>query len=349
MDDKNKVSADTAFEQLFIEMRRYRDLEHRIVTWWTTILLAIMAAFVGFGGDRVQLSWVVKGFGIVFVVALGFVMWRLVKHSNVRYRQLRAKSEKPPYCERAFRLPCAPRLRETTWFRHIPVLGQIPQLGRIRLSGFFFMTLAMFIITAGFCAFLLWIPAKGATQMNAVSWMTAVQTIALVATAIILGFTLCRVVQYAKAARRQAEILADQFDVRYRPHLRPVIRHPQDNLICICLMNLSGVEAIEPGVYPGWKPEKRNGVLKPMSSLPCSGVNEPDDDFATCDVLAVGCEVGWWVRKPKQGEPKEVKIRWGQHPWEERLEDVWTLVPNPNKPSELHFQPPCYVTRRRYA
>ena len=74
----------------------------------------------------------------------------------------------------------------------------------------------------------------------------------LLITAIILAVTLRYVVKYAEAARQQAEILADQFDVRYRPHLRPVLRHPQDSWICICLMNLSGVEAIEPGVYlPG--------------------------------------------------------------------------------------------------
>ncbi len=209
MNCKNEVTADTVFRELYAEMRRYRDLEHRIVTWWTTILLAIMAAFVGFGRDAAPLSSGVKVFGLLFVPALAVVMWRLMKYSNDRYHELRKRTEKYYYQE-AFDLPKTPRLRERTWFRRIPLLGRIPQLGQIRLSGLFFMTVPMAIITLGFCSFL-WIPIKGATQVNGATYIVAGanmmlwQTRALWVTAGILLATLCAVICYARAAQRSAD------------------------------------------------------------------------------------------------------------------------------------------------
>lgn len=209
MNCKNKVTADTAFAQLFIEMRRYRDLEHRIVTWWTTILLAIMAAFVGFGGDVVPLPSEVRWFGIGFVFLLGSAMWCLMKYSNNRYQE-RWKKTKEYYCHPAFALSPKPPLFENC------------RLKWICPSGFQITTTVMAIITLGFCGFFWWISAKGASQMNdatyivaGINW-TAWQTITLGATAIILLITLVHVKRYAAAARASAKATEDQVEATLR-------------------------------------------------------------------------------------------------------------------------------------
>ena len=159
----------------------------------------------------------------------------------------------------------------------------------------------------------------------------------LLITAIILAVTLHHVVRYAEAARRQAEILADQFDVQYRPHLRPEVFCQTTSHVGIRLINLAGAEAIEPGVYPKWsKCHKQNGqlCLNPYK-LPDP---PPEEGFATCSVLAVSKAGHWWVDRPLEYERGNVRVEWGSHPWEERNKHIWTLKPNPAKPEELHFE-----------
>jgi len=166
------------------------------------------------------------------------------------------------------------------------------------------------------------------------------QVRAIVLQTVVLAITAGFVVWYASAAHRQAEILKDQFDVQYRPHLRPDVDTQTPHDICIRLTNLSGAPAIHPGVYPQWTtPHKRNGELRPMPDL--TGHTE-EDDFATCRVLRCGDERSWWVRKPKPGESWDVKVQWGEPPWEIRDEHIWPLEPNPDprKKGQLHFVPP---------
>ena len=174
----------------------------------------------------------------------------------------------------------------------------------------------------------------------------AAQTRVLAVQTLVLAITAGFVVWYAMAAHRQAEILKDQFDVRYRPHLRPEVFCQTTSHVGIRLINLAGAEAIEPGVYPEWMTEhKRNGVLE--LKPPTLPDPPPEEGFATCSVLAVSKAGHWWVRRPKAGESWEVKVRWGQHPWEDRLEDIWRLAyVDPCKKGKLHFEPPAEVTRR---
>ncbi len=187
MNDQQDIPPHVVFEQLFIEMRRYRDLEHRIVVWWTTILLAIMAAFVGFAENAVLGSWQVSLIGVSFVGALGYVMWRLMEYSNQRYNQLRKKAEKHYYQE-AFKLP------------------------EMCPSGFGLMTWAMAIITFGFCIvlFVLWfIPARGGTEMDVASVVLVVRTAAYV---VLVAKTLGETRKMAEAADSSAEAAREQVE-----------------------------------------------------------------------------------------------------------------------------------------
>ncbi len=155
------------------------------------------------------------------------------------------------------------------------------------------------------------------------------ETVALLITAIILALTLRYVVGYAKAARRQAEIMKDEFDVQYTPHLRPAVRRPdmESKSVIVRLRNLAGAAAIHPGFYPEWtKPHKRNAEL----------VREPDDgsepclpqaDFFTLPVMKVGL-TGWLccVPMPPAGSGK-AEVAWGEEPWGKRDRYIWSLEP----------------------
>ncbi len=205
MSDKEKICGDTVFRQLFIEMRRYRDLEHRIVTWWTTILVAIMAAFVGFGRDAISLSCGARLFATVFVLVLASVMWLLMRYSNKRYHE-RWDKAKEYYPHPALRLCPKPRLFETCILKSI------------RMSGFQLMQWAMGIITLGFCIFLWWIPTKGAAQVNDVAYtvggtnMLLWQTIGVWFQAIFLLGAVIYAACYARAARQQVDVTQEQVE-----------------------------------------------------------------------------------------------------------------------------------------
>jgi hypothetical protein len=45
-DETRKVSPDTVYMQMYAELRRYRDYELTVATWFTSILLAMLGAIV---------------------------------------------------------------------------------------------------------------------------------------------------------------------------------------------------------------------------------------------------------------------------------------------------------------
>ena len=149
------------------------------------------------------------------------------------------------------------------------------------------------------------------------------------ATLIVLTATLVGVFWYAAAARRQAEILKDQFDVQYTPHLRPAVRCPEidSKSVIIRLRNLAGAAAIHPGVYPEWLPGKQNAELVRESDYDPNDPNSclPAGDNFTLPVMKAGLE-GWLCRvaMPPYGSGK-VKVAWGEYPWGERDRWIWRL------------------------
>ncbi len=95
-----KVSVDTMYEQLYIEMRRYRDHEQWVATWYTTILLAILAAAMhSWTKDGSQELLHAMHYWHIMCIAIGlgllsYAMTWLILYTNRRYNDLRAHVKK---------------------------------------------------------------------------------------------------------------------------------------------------------------------------------------------------------------------------------------------------------------
>ena len=316
MSDKQKISPETVFQQLYIEMRRYRNLEHRIVIWWTTILLAIMAAFVGFGGDAVALCCEAKVFAILFVGGLGYVMWRLMGYANQRYRQLRDKAKKDYYQE-AFSLP------------------------EMCPSGFELMTWAMFIITVGFCILLL-IPLEGATEMNAPTWIVAGPTIALVAItayyAYLVSKTLGETKKMAKATEEQGQATRRLVEAALADRASLVVVEGDERSI----KTVGDYAAKDINKIPGLTDDrsKHNWLVIEIKNV---GMRTAWNVSATAywEPLMDGYEQG--VDATNVGEMKEALCDAGEHEgeYDGKLQECWRIWKfGPGKPRFFYFPPP---------
>ncbi len=106
-DKERPLSVDIMYEQLYTEMRRYRDHEHGVVTWWTTILLALVAGIIHFSTHGQGIHYGIRVVLVVTVVCLSSAMTCLIAYSNRRYHDLREHTNK--YYDHVFQ----PRLRLT--------------------------------------------------------------------------------------------------------------------------------------------------------------------------------------------------------------------------------------------
>ena len=185
--------------------------------------------------------------------------------------------------------------------------GKRPWEPDLKLAGKFLLlggAVGLFFI--GCALWILWHSGRGTNAAQ--TTVLAVQTLVLAITA---GF----VVWYAHAAQRQAEIMTDQFDVQYTPHLRPAVRCPEieSKSVIVRLRNLSGATAIHPGVYPQWLTGNRNEEL--VREPPCDDPEPlPPGDFFTLPVMEAGLQ-GWLCRVPMPpGGSGKVKVAWGEYP-----------------------------------
>ena len=81
---------DMIYEQLYTEMRRFRDHEKAVVTWYTTILLAMMGALISFSAQtNVQIDDMLKLTLAALIVAVTGSMHYLIWYTSRRYRDLR--------------------------------------------------------------------------------------------------------------------------------------------------------------------------------------------------------------------------------------------------------------------
>jgi hypothetical protein len=89
------VSPDAVYREMYTELRRYRDYELTVATWFTTILLALLAGVfvIGFGREyrspchsSISLVGTILG---VFVLILGLIGWRSSRYAGMRYDELR--------------------------------------------------------------------------------------------------------------------------------------------------------------------------------------------------------------------------------------------------------------------
>jgi len=94
---KQEVSHDIVYQEMYEEMRRYRDFELTVSTWHTTILLGILAVlvtgrFAGFTSSLSRFlasSVAAKSLILVVAVSIGASSVFLVCYSWLRYRELR--------------------------------------------------------------------------------------------------------------------------------------------------------------------------------------------------------------------------------------------------------------------
>jgi hypothetical protein len=89
-----KVSSDIAYQEMYQEMRRYRDYELSVSTWYMTFLLAILggiftAKFGELGFDNLANNCVVQTIVVFVVLLIGSSgMWS-VYYSHRRYKHIR--------------------------------------------------------------------------------------------------------------------------------------------------------------------------------------------------------------------------------------------------------------------
>lgn len=126
------LSVDTMYEQLYIEMRRYRDHEQGVVTWWTSILLAVVAGMMHFSTREQGIHYGVRVGLVIALVWLSSAMTCLIDYTNRRYHDLRKHTNK--YYDHVFQ----PR----------------PELTVMRIGGFIRTLIPMWIVTIGACALL---------------------------------------------------------------------------------------------------------------------------------------------------------------------------------------------------
>jgi hypothetical protein len=87
--NQNEVSRDTVYEQLCIEMRRYRDYQMVITGWYTTLLLGTIAGLFSIRGTHIRFEgfWILA-FGAFIAIVGGFIGY-IIWYSHKRYQQLR--------------------------------------------------------------------------------------------------------------------------------------------------------------------------------------------------------------------------------------------------------------------
>jgi len=88
----NEASKDAVYSEFYEEMRRFRDFELNVSTWYTNILLAILAGIIALkvgAGICPNTNPAVEFVIIIVVILLGYSSYYSIKYANRRYRQLR--------------------------------------------------------------------------------------------------------------------------------------------------------------------------------------------------------------------------------------------------------------------
>ncbi len=99
-DKENKpddVSKDTVYGEFYTEMRRYRDYQLNVATWYTAILLAILSGVLAmkFGSTQSALfqllsaNWIVKVLIAGFATLIGISGIYSILYSSWRHDELR--------------------------------------------------------------------------------------------------------------------------------------------------------------------------------------------------------------------------------------------------------------------
>lgn len=112
----DKLSINHVYDQLYHEMRRHRDYELTVATWWATLLLALLSGIVwaksqdwGLAKDLIEHS-IAKSLLTAFVLAVGFGLLQALHYTNLRYNTWRTTCNK--FAEPEFVKEAAGKLRK---------------------------------------------------------------------------------------------------------------------------------------------------------------------------------------------------------------------------------------------
>lgn len=154
MADKNKVSTDTIYQEMYQEMRRYRDYELTSSTWYTAFLIAILGflAKVVYGNnDFAQLrclltsTWYFQLFISGAITLLGCASVYSVRYVNLRYKEIK---------DYVFNEPATRQFFRPDWRTFSPKDRRIKPVCLIYIVHFLILAISNAIIfsSRGYCA-----------------------------------------------------------------------------------------------------------------------------------------------------------------------------------------------------
>jgi hypothetical protein len=113
----DKISRDVVYQQLYQEMRRYRDYEIVVSGWYITLTLGVIGGLFAISKLNINvgscLVWLFSTFFVIAGLGISYVIW----YAHDRYRSLRDYTDKniePAWKDK-------PKIRET-WFQPYIVL-----------------------------------------------------------------------------------------------------------------------------------------------------------------------------------------------------------------------------------
>lgn len=97
MCNQDTPDANYLYTQMYTEMRRYRDYETTVATWWATLLLALLGGLIAAQGNRcppglaenLLKQCCIKAFLTLAVVSIGAGLLHALHYTNIRYNTLR--------------------------------------------------------------------------------------------------------------------------------------------------------------------------------------------------------------------------------------------------------------------
>jgi len=88
------ASCDIVYQELYEEMRRYRDYELSVATWYTAILAAIFGVLIAIKPQLDSLNCVVKSLIVALILLLGISSLYSICYAHKRYNQRREIADK---------------------------------------------------------------------------------------------------------------------------------------------------------------------------------------------------------------------------------------------------------------
>lgn len=154
MADKNKVNTDTIYQEMYQEMRRYRDYELTSSTWYTAFLIAILGFLVTvvYGNNNFPQLRCLLTSNLYFqlfisgaITLLGCASVYSVRYVNLRYKEIK---------DYVFNEPATKQFFRPDWHTFSPKGRRIKPVCLIYIDHFLILAISNAIIfsSRGYCA-----------------------------------------------------------------------------------------------------------------------------------------------------------------------------------------------------